>query len=72
MYQPPPEMGDVPPNWLVYFTVDDCDEKMRKATELGARTIAPPSDIPDTGRFAILQDPQGAAFAIIKLVNPPS
>ena len=27
-------------------------------------------DIPGIGRFAILQDPQGAAFAVIKLENP--
>jgi len=72
MYTPSPEMGDAPPNWLVYFAVDDTDAMVQKAAELGATTIAPPMDIPDTGRFAILQDPQGAAFAIIKLANPPS
>ena len=72
MYTPPPEMGNVPPNWLVYFAVDDTDAMVTKANELGATTIAPPMDIPDTGRFAILQDPQGAAFAIIKLAIPTS
>jgi uncharacterized protein len=72
MYTPPPEMGNMPPHWLVYFAVDDADAMFKKASELGARTLSPPMDIPDTGRFAILQDPQGAAFAIIKLANPPS
>lgn len=72
MYTPPPEMGEMPPHWLVYFAVDDTDAMVAKATELGATTCAPPMDIPGTGRFAILQDPQGAAFAIIKLANPPS
>ncbi|MEP6707189.1 MAG: VOC family protein [Pyrinomonadaceae bacterium] len=71
MYKPSPEMGNVPPNWLVYFAVDDTDGKVKKAQELGAKTIAPPMDIPDTGRFAILQDPQGAAFAVIKLTMMP-
>ncbi|MGH9968740.1 MAG: VOC family protein [Pyrinomonadaceae bacterium] len=70
MYEPPPEMGDVPPNWLVYFAVDDCDAKAQKATELGGKVCAPPSDIPGIGRFAVITDPQGAAFAIIKLANP--
>lgn len=70
MYAPPPEMGEMPPHWLVYFAVDDTDAVVQKANELGAKTCAPPMDIPDTGRFAILQDPQGAAFAIIKLANP--
>ena len=70
MLQLTPEMGNMPPHWLVYFAVDDCDAKTRKATELGASTMKPPADIPGIGRFAILQDPQGAAFAIIKLENP--
>ena len=65
-----PEMGNVPPHWLVYFAVDDCDAKVQKATELGARVMKPADDIPGVGRFAILLDPQGAAFAIIKLDNP--
>ena len=72
MYEPPPEMGDVPPHWLAYFAVDDTDAMVKKAGELGAITIAPPMDIPDTGRFAIIQDPQGAVFGIIKLANPPA
>lgn len=67
MYKMPPEMGNIPPHWLVYFAVDDCDASAQKATELGATIMAPPSDIPGIGRFAIVIDPQGAAFAIIKL-----
>jgi len=72
MYEPSPEMGNIPPHWLVYFAVDDCDAKTKKAVELGAKTLAPPADIPDTGRFAIIQDPQGAAFGIIKLEPRPA
>jgi len=67
MYEPPPEMGNVPPHWLVYFAVDDCDAKAAKASKLGGKTLTPPMDIPGTGRFAVIQDPQGAAFGIIKL-----
>jgi len=65
-----PEMGPIPPNWLVYFAVDDCDAKVQKATELGATVMKPADDIPGIGRFAILIDPQGAGFAIIKLESP--
>jgi len=72
MYTPPPEMGEMPPNWLVYFAVNDTDAMVAKAAGLGATTCAPPMDIPGIGRFAILQDPQGGAFAIIKLANPPT
>lgn len=72
MLQITPEMGKVPSNWLVYFAVDDCDAKAQKAAELGGQIMKPADDIPGVGRFAILIDPQGAAFAIIKLENPQS
>jgi predicted enzyme related to lactoylglutathione lyase len=65
-YKLMPEMGPVPPHWLVYFSVNDCDASVQKATELGAQVMKPADDIPGVGRFAILIDPQGAAFAIIK------
>jgi predicted enzyme related to lactoylglutathione lyase len=70
MYEPTPEMGPIPPNWLVYFAVDDADAKAEKAKGLGATIIVPPQDIPGTGRFSVIQDPQGAVFGIIKLLNP--
>jgi predicted enzyme related to lactoylglutathione lyase len=70
MYQPPPEFGEVPPHWLVYFAVADADETAKRAAELGANICSPPRDIPGVGRFAMIQDPQNAAFAIIKLENP--
>jgi uncharacterized protein len=70
MYKPTPEMGEIPPNWLAYFAVDDADAKAAKAKELGASILVPPSDIPEYGRFAVIQDPQGATFGIIKLLQP--
>jgi uncharacterized protein len=72
MYEPTPEMGDIPPNWLVYFAVADADATASKARELGATIVAPADDIPGIGRFAVIQDPQGAVFGIIKLLNPPA
>ena len=70
MYKMTPEMGPIPPHWLVYFAVDDCDAKVQQTTELGGGVMKPAEDIPGIGRFAILHDPQGAAFAIIKLESP--
>ena len=63
------EMGPVPPHWAVYFAVDDCDATVAKAGSLGAKTIVPPTDIPEVGRFGIIQDPQGAVFAVIKITG---
>lgn len=63
-------MEGVPPHWMIYFSVDDCDDTTARATALGARTYMPPTDIPKAGRFSVLADPQGAAFAVIKLQMP--
>lgn len=70
MFAIQPEMGNIPPHWLVYFAVDDCNARTQKANDLGAKTLKPPDDIPGIGRFSVLMDPQGAAFALIKLENP--
>jgi len=70
MFAPTPEMGNIPPNWLVYFAVDDCDAVAKKAEGLGSKSIWPPMDIEGVGRFSVLQDPTGAAFGIIKLLQP--
>jgi hypothetical protein len=67
MYTMPPEMEGVPPHWMSYFAVDDCDAVAEKAKSLGAGITLPPRDIPGVGRFSMLADPQGAAFSIIKL-----
>lgn len=61
MYPP-----DVPPHWLVYFAVANTDETLKKAQELGGKVMGPAVDMP-IGRFAVLADNQGAAFAVIQL-----
>lgn len=65
-----PDWGPVPSHWAVYFAVSDCDAAVAKASADGAEVRVPPRDIPGVGRFAVLMDPQGAAFAVIKLLNP--
>ena len=70
MLQMTEEWGDMPSHWMVYFAVADCDSSAEKATQLGGEVKVPPTDIPPIGRFAVVQDPQGAVFSIIKLSNP--
>jgi len=70
MYALPPEAAHVPPNWLSYIMVEDCDTAAEKAAGLGGKVVVQPGDIPNVGRFAILQDPLGAQFAIIRLNIP--
>jgi len=66
-----PQQAGVPPHWLIYFPVEDCDRDVKRVTSLGGKTLMPPMDIPKVGRFAVVQDPAGAAFAIIKLTMEP-
>jgi predicted enzyme related to lactoylglutathione lyase len=54
----------VPPLWNSYVTVESADDAAAKAGELGATVHAPPFDVMDAGRMAVIQDPQGAFFMV--------
>ena len=56
----------VPPHWQPYVATDDPDATTAKATELGGDTLMEPMDVPKVGRLAVLRDPQGATFGIIR------
>ncbi|MGH4026544.1 MAG: VOC family protein [Pseudonocardiaceae bacterium] len=58
--------ADVPSHWMVYFAVDDTDAATRRAEKLGGTVTVPPTDVPP-GRFAVLRDPHGAVFSVIKM-----
>jgi predicted enzyme related to lactoylglutathione lyase len=54
----------VPPMWNSYVTVDSADDAAAKAEQLGANVHAPPFDVMQAGRMAVIQDPQGAFFMV--------
>jgi predicted enzyme related to lactoylglutathione lyase len=54
----------VPPMWNSYVTVESADDAAAKAEKLGASVHAPPFDVMDAGRMAVIQDPQGAFFMV--------
>lgn len=58
-----------PPHFLSYVSVDNVDESASKAFDLGGTIIAPPTDIPNVGRFSLIQDPTGAKIALITLTQ---
>jgi hypothetical protein len=62
-------MPGVPSHWHVYFGTDDADATAAKAVELGGSIVVPPFDTP-VGRIAVLSDPQGAMFSVIKNAPP--
>jgi predicted enzyme related to lactoylglutathione lyase len=62
------QWGDMPPHWMQYFAVTDTDAIAEKAAAVGGTVHVPPFDTP-YGRIAVIGDPLGAVFSIMK---PPS
>ena len=60
----------IPPNWLPYFTVDCLDSATHWAQQIGGRQLVPATQI-RFGRFAVIADPQGAAFAVFEGETDP-
>jgi len=58
--------SEVPSYWNVYFAVDDVDRSFKKAIDAGGQEMLAPQEFPG-GRFAILADPQGATFGLLKM-----
>jgi len=60
---------EVPSYWMAYFNVADVDGTFRRALDLGASEMVAPSEFPG-GRFAIVSDPQGAMFGLLRMAQP--
>lgn len=54
------------PTWLFYIGVDDVDATTKKAEAAGAKVLMAPFDIPNVGRIAMLTDPQGIPFYVMR------
>jgi uncharacterized protein len=63
------QMG-APPNWMMYVGTPNVDDTAVRIASLGGRVLKQPENIPDTGRFAVVQDPFGATFGIFQ--PPPN
>ena len=58
------------PTWLGYLYVADTDASVVAIEQAGGKTFMPPFDIPNVGRVAMVADPQGAPFYIMKPIPP--
>lgn len=67
----PADVAGMPPMWMIYFAVDDADKAVAAMEKAGATVHRPVAEIPGTGRFAILGDPQGAGFGILEPAPMP-
>ena len=61
-----PEWEGVPPHWMPYALVDDVDERAQRCTQLGGQIKVPPTNIPNIGRFCVIEDPTGAEIALFQ------
>ncbi len=65
MQMPATVPAEAPSYWGIYVAVGDCDATAGRATELGGTVLVPPTTV-GTQRFAVLADPYGATFSIMR------
>jgi uncharacterized protein len=58
----PEECRGMNPGWDIYVTVDDVDALAEEVAKQGGSMLKPVTEIPNVGRFCVLQDPQGAVL----------
>ena len=54
----------VPPHWMIYIAVQSADEAAARVNSLGGKVVAPPFDVFEAGRMALIADPTGAMFSL--------
>lgn len=65
-----PEMAGITTHWHSYVTVDNVDERTARVSAAGGTVIRPPMNIPNVGRFAVVQDPTGGVLSLITYDTP--
>jgi predicted enzyme related to lactoylglutathione lyase len=66
------EAKSATPHWLAYIGITDVDATIVAATQAGGRVVTAPTSLPNGGVYAVLTDPQGAAFGVHASSNAPS
>ncbi len=56
----------LPPQWLIYITVENIDESLQSCTELGGKVICDPKNYAGMGRHCVIQDLAGAVCALFE------
>jgi predicted enzyme related to lactoylglutathione lyase len=60
------ENAGLPPVWLIYITVADLDESLRRCTAQGGKQRTPVRNAPGMGRYCVIEDPAGAVAALFQ------
>ena len=69
---PLPEGVSLAPGWFAYIAADDVDATARRIKEKGGAVFKEPHDLAGVGRFAMVGDPDGNAFYVMKGNSPES
>ncbi|GAB5561943.1 MAG: VOC family protein [Synoicihabitans sp.] len=56
--------ADMPPGWMMYLPVGDLDESLRRVAAEGGKVLKDATSPDGSFRFAVIQDPVGAVFAL--------
>jgi predicted enzyme related to lactoylglutathione lyase len=64
MMNKPPEMANVPPNWLIYFRVPDINAAADRVKSKGGQIMNGPMEVPGGDWVLTATDPQGAVFGL--------
>ena len=59
------------PFWMSYFAVDDVDAAVNETVASGGTLKREPFEVPETGRIAIVTDPNGAMLGLMTPVEMP-
>jgi uncharacterized protein len=65
----PMPLPKFPPAWFTYWVVESCAKAVPKAKRLGGKVVLGPITVPKTCTFAVIQDPQGAAFGVLEPIG---
>ncbi len=57
---------NLPPQWLLYFTVKNLDKCIDECTANGGKVIAEAKDMGNYGRYCVIEDPAGAVCALFE------
>lgn len=60
----------MPPYWGIYVAVESADKAAERAAAVGGKVLAPPFDVFEFGRMAVIQDPTGATFSVWQAKSP--
>ncbi|HEY6730722.1 MAG TPA: VOC family protein [Solirubrobacterales bacterium] len=58
--------AEIPPHWNTYFAVEDAEAAIEQVKAGGGAKVMGPMDV-EVGRIAVVHDPWGAVFSVIRL-----